>query len=82
MSHFLHDLHAEFPADNEILHGLKLTDKRFPKLADDYHALNKDIQRIESGIEASSDDRLEECKKRRLVMLDEVSAMIDRAKTA
>jgi uncharacterized protein len=82
MSHFLHDLHAEFPADSEILHGLKLTDKHFPKLADDYHALNKDIQRIENGMEASSDDRLEDYKKRRLVMLDEVSAMIDRAKTA
>ena len=82
MSHFLHDLHAEFPTDTEILHGLKLSDKRFPKLADDYHALNKDIQRIESGIEASSDERLEDFKKRRLAMLDEVSAMIDRNKAA
>lgn len=80
MSHFLHDLHAEFPADIEILHNLKLKDPRFSQLADDYHALNKDIQRIESGIEASSDERLEEYKKRRLMMLDEVSAMIDRAK--
>ncbi len=80
MSHFLHDLHAEFPADIEILHNLKLEDPRFPQLADDYHALNKDIQRIESGIEASSDERLEDYKKRRLMMLDEVSAMIDRAK--
>lgn len=80
MSHFLHDLHAEFPADIEILHNLKLKDPRISQLADDYHALNKDIQRIESGIEASSDERLEEYKKRRLMMLDEVSAMIDRAK--
>jgi uncharacterized protein len=82
MSHFLHDLHAEFPADAEILHNLKLEDPQFVKLADDYHALNNDIQRIESGIEASSDDRLEKYKKRRLVMFDEVSTMINRAKTA
>ena len=82
MSHFLHALHAEFPADNEILHSLKLTDPHYAKVADDYHTLNKDIQRIESGIEASSDDRIEEYKKRRLAMLDEVSAMIDRAKAA
>ncbi len=82
MSHFLHDLHAEFPANSEILHSLKLTDPHYAKVADDYHTLNKNIQRIESGIEASSDDRIEEYKKRRLAMLDEVSAMIDRAKAA
>lgn len=80
MSHFLHDLHSEFPDDGEILHKLKFDDPRFPKLADDYHVQNKEIQRIESGIEASSDDRLEELKKRRLQMLDEVSSMIDHAK--
>ena len=81
MSHFLHDLHSEFPDDTEILHQLKLGSSRFSQLSDDYHTLNKDIQRIENGIEASSDDRLEDLKKHRLVMLDEVSAMIDRAKS-
>ena len=82
MSHFLHDLHSEFPDDAEILHQLKLGNPRLTVLADDYHVHNKEIQRIESGIEAASDDRLDELKKRRLQMLDEVSAMIDRAKAA
>ena len=82
MSHFLHDLHSEFPDDGEILHQLKVSDLRFPALAEEYHTENKEIQRIESGIEASSDGRLDELKKRRLLMLDEVSAMIDKAKTA
>lgn len=82
MSHFLHDLHSEFPDDGDILHQLKLSDGRFPTLADEYHANNKEIQRIENGIETSSDDRLEELKKQRLLMLDEVSAMIYRAKDA
>lgn len=58
MSHFRHDLHAEFPNDIDTLHGLKLADLHYAQLADDYHILNKDIQRIEGGIEASSDDRL------------------------
>lgn len=80
MSHFLHDLHSEFPDDGDILHHLKLSNGRLPTLADEYHRCNKEIQRIESGIEASSDDRLEELKKQRLLMLDEVSAMIGRAK--
>jgi uncharacterized protein len=82
MSHFLHDLNSEFPDDGDILHQLKLSDGRFPTLADEYHSHNKEIQRIESRIEPSSDDRLEELKKQRLLMLDEVSAMIDRAKAA
>ena len=82
MSHFLHDLHSEFPDDGEILHQLKVSDPRFLGLAEEYHTENKEIQRIESGIEASSDSRLDELKKRRLLMLDEVSAMIDKAKTA
>jgi uncharacterized protein len=82
MSHFRHDLNAEFPAAAQILHDLKLADPHYAKLADDYHALNKAIQRIEGGIEASSDDRLEGLKKQRLMMLDEVSALIDRAKAA
>lgn len=79
MSHFLHDLHSEFPDDGEILHQLKVSDPRFAGLVEEYHTENKEIQRIESGIEASSDSRLDELKKRRLLMLDEVSAMIDNA---
>ena len=82
MSHFLHDLHSEFPGDGDILRQLKLGDERFLTLADEYHAHNKEIQRVENGIDASSDNRLEELKKQRLLMLDEVSAMIDRAKAA
>ena len=82
MSHFLHDLHSEFPSDGDILHQLKSSNPAYPALADKYHTVNKEIQRIESGIEASSDDRLEILKKQRLGMLDEVSALIDRAKAA
>lgn len=82
MSHFLHDLHSEFPDDGDILHQLKLSDGRFPTLADEYHAHNKEIQRIENGIDASSDERLEELKKQRLLMLDQMSAMIKHAKAA
>ena len=80
MSHFLHDLHSEFPDDAGILHQLKLSGGRFPTLAEEYHAHNKEIQRIENGIEAASDGRLEELKKQRLLMLDEVSVMISREK--
>jgi uncharacterized protein YdcH (DUF465 family) len=82
MSHVAHDLHAEFPNDGEILHELKVSDRHFRTVSDRYHDVNKEIHRIESEVEAASDERAEELKKQRLLILDEVAAMISKAKAA
>ena len=79
MSHILHDLHSEFPEHVETLHRLKVESRHFNTLADRYHDVNKDIHRIETGIEAASDERLEDMKKERLKLLDEVSVMVSQA---
>lgn len=76
MSHTPHDLHAEFPDATEALHALKVGNVQFNKLAAQYHDVNREIHRIESGIEPVSDDRTEALKKQRLAMLDQVSEMI------
>lgn len=80
MSDQEHSLVNEFPADKEILHRLKLEDPHYAKVAARHHELNKEIHRIESGIEAGSDERLEELKKERLSLLDEVAEMVAAAK--
>lgn len=80
MSHVLHDLHAEFPKDGEILHELKLSDAHFQRIAEQYAEVNLEIHRIEVEVEASSDSRLEGLKKQRLTLLDEVSGMISKAR--
>jgi uncharacterized protein YdcH (DUF465 family) len=80
MSHVLHDLHAEFPNDNDILHALKLSDGHFRTVSDRYHDVNKEIHRIEAEVEPASDERNEELKKQRLSLLDEVATMISKAK--
>lgn len=80
MGHVSHELHDEFPADAEILHRLKIGDTHFAKLAAHYHDLNREIHRIESGLEAASDTRTEALKKERLSILDQVSAMISAAR--
>ncbi|MFZ1738583.1 YdcH family protein [Sphingorhabdus sp.] len=49
-------------------------------MSDKYHELNREIHRIEAGVEASSDARAEDLKKERLVLLDEIAAMISQAK--
>lgn len=76
MSEVGHDLHAAFPQDAAILHSLKLEDAHYREVAARYHDMTREISRIESGIEASSDERLENLKKERLAMLDEVAGLI------
>jgi hypothetical protein len=80
MSHVLHDLSTEFPGDTAILHELKLADAHFRSVSDHYHDINREIHRIETSVEAASDDRLEGLKKQRLAILDEVAQLIAKAK--
>jgi len=82
MSQVAHDLHAEFPDDGDILHDLKMSDQHFRTISDRYHEINKEIHRIEAEVEAASDERSEELKKHRLLILDEVAAMISKSKAA
>ncbi len=80
MSHTPHDLHDEFPDDSAVLHRLKLDNAHFATLSKRYHELNREIHRAETEIDPTSDEHLEELKKRRLALLDEIAGMIDTAK--
>lgn len=80
MSHTPHELHDEFPADADVLHALKIGNAHYAKIAETYHETNREIHRIESGVDAASDDRLEALKKTRLHLVDEVAGMIAKAK--
>lgn len=80
MSHVAHDLNSEFPDDLEALQELKLNDRHFQQIAERHHEVNREIHRIEAGVEAASDERLEDLKKTRLALLDEVAGMISRKK--
>jgi hypothetical protein len=76
MSHTPHELHDEFPEAAQKIHDLKLGNSHFASLADRYHLLNREIHRIDAGIEPASDDRTEALKKDRLALLDEVTKML------
>lgn len=82
MSHTPHELRDEFPEALEILHELKTGNAHFASLADRYHDLNREIHRIESEVEAASDERSESLKKQRLALLDEISAIVSKAAAA
>lgn len=82
MSNTPHELSAEFPGDHALLHRLKLEDAHFVTLAERYHALNGEIHRIEAGVENTSDHYAETLKKQRLALIDEIAAILAKAKAA
>lgn len=82
MSHVLHDLHAEFAEDSALLHSLKLSDAHFQKVSERYYEVNREIHRIETETAPASDQHLEDLKKQRLALLDEVAAILAREKAA
>lgn len=76
MSHTPHELHDEFPGAKDAIHALKQKDGHFTRLAAKYHDTNREIHRIEAEVEAASDERLEQLKKRRLAILDDISGQL------
>lgn len=76
MSEAGHDLHALFPEHALALHRLKLDNLHFRSLADEHHDLEVQIQRYETSLAAVSDADLEALKKKRLFVLDKISALI------
>lgn len=77
MSHLPQDLHDIFPAGADRLRYLKETDRHFRTLADRYAGLDDVIRRSETGVTTAMDDsHAEELKKERLVLLDQIAAIL------
>lgn len=75
-----HDLHHEFPEFSNEIHHLKMNDNHFLRLFNEYHEVDKEIHRIEEGIENTSDEYLEEKKKIRLNLKDKLFVMLKKSK--
>ena len=71
-----HNLVSELPEYKDRIHDLKMSNKHFANQYDKYHEIDEQVLRIEEGIENTSDEYLEELKKRRLAFKDELFAMI------
>lgn len=71
-----HDLVHELPEYKEKIHQLKIEDRHFAKLFDEYHEVDHEIHRLEMGIENSSDAHVESRKKQRLHLKDQMVAML------
>jgi len=71
-----HPLMKEFPEHKERMHELKLNNRHFDGLIEKYEALDKHVFRVESEEEVLDDVSLENLKKERLKLKDEIYAMI------
>ena len=71
-----HPLIQEFPELREKIHALKMSDKHFSNLFEEYEIVDKAVVRIENGIEPNTDDHLEEQKKIRLHLKDKLYAIL------
>lgn len=76
MSEGHHDLAHEFPEHKDRIHELKSSNGHFARLMGDYHEISKELHGIEAGVETPADEFVEELKKKRLALLDELFAML------
>ena len=76
MSHVPHELPEEFPDKIDVMHDLKLNDAHFQRLSEEYHELNRQIHRVETGIEPTSEQFETELRKKRLHLKDEIASML------
>lgn len=74
-----HDLLHELPEHKDAIHHLKMNNAHFSRLFDEYHETTHEVHRIEIGVENTSDDYLEEKKKLRLNLKDQLFHMIQTA---
>ena len=76
MSHTPHELHEEFPALADRIHVLRQSNAHFSRLADEYHEINREVYRAETGLapmEALAENAL---RKKRSHLKDEIARML------
>jgi uncharacterized protein YdcH (DUF465 family) len=74
-----HNLVQEFPEHRERIQVMKVQNGHFARLFDKYDEIEHEVHKIEAGSEAASEDRLEELKKIRAFLKDELYAMLKSA---
>lgn len=75
-----HDFSHDFPEHKETIHQLKMNNKHFQKLFDEYHQVTHEIHGIEENRVNVSDEYFEERKIKRVKLKDELYKMIIDAK--
>lgn len=65
-----HNLVNDFPEHHHTIRHLKMHDKHFLKMYDDYHQIDGEIPEIKQNNSPVADDYLESCKVQRVQLKD------------
>ncbi len=76
MSHTPHELAEEFPDFAEKMHALKSSDTHFAKLAEEYHAVNRQVHRAETNVEPMEQLAEDQLRKQRAALKDQIYAIL------
>jgi len=71
-----HSLLHEFPQLRDRIHELKTNSPKFADIYRQYDETDKEIYRIEEEIETPADKYTEDLKKRRVLLKDQLYAML------
>lgn len=71
-----HELPDEFPLEQRLIEQLARTNYEFGRLVTRYNEVNREIHRIESEEEPTTDEVLERLKKQRLKLKDDIAAIL------
>jgi hypothetical protein len=76
MIHIPHELQDEFPKEVRFIERLTAANHHFRQLVARYDEVNQNIHRIESEEQPTTDEVLEVLKKQRLMLKDEIAALL------
>ena len=71
-----HHLVEEFPEYKEKIHALKTSNPHFARLFAEYERIDHEIHLIEEEIKVASDMQVEDLKKKRLHLKDELFELL------
>ncbi|SNR65209.1 YdcH family protein [Puniceibacterium sediminis] len=72
MSHTPHELAEDFPEHSDKISSLQKSNTHFARLADDYHAVNREVHRAETDVAPTSDQHLVDLRKNRADLKDQI----------
>ena len=79
MSNTPHTLRDEFPDQMDAIHALKVKDSEFASILEAYDAVNDQIHRAETRIDAVSEEAEVQLRKQRLALKDRIAAALSKA---
>lgn len=71
-----HSIVQEFPAFQNKIHELKMSDAHFKKMFEEYHEIDHQIHSIESGAQPTTDQHLNELRSKRVHLKDAIYAYL------